>query len=266
MTKNLKIAIIGLGVVGKAIHEYFEGKAEIAVYDINDGTFNSEAQKEIVNKCDFAFICVPTPRKEDDSCDTSIVEEVVSWLRTPLIIIKSTIEPGTTNILKEKYNKKIIFSPEYTSESKYYNPIMRKIEHHPFIILGGTEEEVGMIKDTFVEISGPLVEIFSCSAKEAELIKYFENTFFAVKVGFSNEMREICERAGVDYHKVRYGWLLDPRINKMHTLAFKSSRGYSGKCVPKDRAAINAWCKKKLNYKPPIIDAAGEWDLDKKKT
>lgn len=258
--KRLKISIIGFGVVGKAIKEYFENRADIFIYDPE---YKESCDKKTACNCDIAFVCVPTPRKEDDSCDISIVEDVISWLKIPLIIVKSTVEPGTVDRLKQKYNKKIIFSPEYTSESKYYNPIMRKIEDHPFMILGGTEEEVGMIKDVFVEISGPLVEIFSCSAKEAELIKYFENTFFTVKVGFSNEMREICERAGVDYHKVRYGWLLDPRINKMHTLAFKSSRGYSGKCLPKDRAALAAWCKKELKYVPPIIEAAKEWDLDK---
>jgi len=254
MEKKLKIAIIGYGTVGRAISEYFKDKADLAIYDVQ----NNKQSKETVNGCDIAFICVPTPKKDDDFCDTSIVEETVSWLSTPLIVIKSTIEPGTTDKLKLKYKKKIIFSPEYISESSYYNPIMRKVIDQPFIILGGDEIDCRQVKDILLEISGPLIEIYICPAKEAELIKYFENSFFAVKVGFSNEMREICERAGADYHKVRYGWLLDPRINKMHTLAFKDSKGYSGKCLPKDRAALVEWSKKELKYKPPIIDAAKE--------
>jgi UDPglucose 6-dehydrogenase len=258
MKRNIKIAIIGLGVVGKAVEEYFDGKAEISVYDPQQ----NKISKEDVNFCDLAFICVPTPRKKDDSCDISIVEEIVSWLQTPLIVIKSTVKPGTTDMLISKYRKNIVFSPEYISESVYYNPIMRKISEQPFLIFGGSEENCKKIQDIMTGFTGPLIDVFCCTAKEAELIKYFENTFFTVKVGFVNEMREICEKAGVNYYKVRDGWLLDPRINKNHTLSFKEARGYSGKCLPKDRAALAAWCKEELNYTPPIIEATKEWDAE----
>jgi nucleotide sugar dehydrogenase len=257
MENNKKIAIIGFGVVGKAVEEYFNSKAEICIYDPQ----HNKISKEDVNNCDIAFICVPTPRKKDDSCDTSIVEEVISWLQTPLIVIKSTIKPGTTDMLITKYNKNIVFSPEYISESKYFNPIMRKIAEQPFIIFGGTEENCKKAQDILTEFFGPLVDIFTCTAKEAELVKYFENTFFTVKVSFVNEMREICEKAGVNYYKVRDGWLLDPRINKNHTMAFKDTRGYSGKCFPKDRAALVKWCKDELSYVPPVIDSAKNWDF-----
>ncbi|HEC65552.1 MAG TPA: hypothetical protein ENI23_09670, partial [bacterium] len=52
--------------------------------------------KDEVNECDLAIVCVPTPSREDGSCDTTIIEEVVSWLKTPLILFKSAVEPGTT--------------------------------------------------------------------------------------------------------------------------------------------------------------------------
>jgi len=260
MNKKFKIGIVGYGVVGKAIADYFKEFAEIFIFDPQ---YKKTSKKDIDN-CDLAFICVPTARKKDDSCDISLVEENISWIKTPLIIIKSTIEPGTTDRLIEKYKKRIVFSPEYTSESKYFNPLMRSIADHPFIILGGAEKDCLEIQEVLSEISGPLVTIFTCKTKEAELIKYFENTFFAMKVGFSNEMREICEKTKVNYHKVRNGWLLDPRINRMHTLSFRDSRGYSGKCFPKDIAALNKWCEKELGYIPPIINSIKKWDLDNK--
>jgi len=253
----MKIGIIGYGIVGKAVEEYFSISANVFLYD----SIKKIGTKKQINKCDLVYVCVPTPKRKDDSCDTSIVENVIAWIKAPLIVIKSTIIPGTTDRLIKKYKKNIIFSPEYISESTYYNPIMRKINEQPFIILGGLEKSCLIVQEILSEISGPLVNIYICSAKEAELIKYFENTFFAMKIGFSNEMRKICEKANVNYHKVRHGWLLDPRINKMHTLSFKKSKGYSGKCLPKDIDALNKWCKKELKYVPPIINSVKKWNL-----
>ena len=60
--------------------------------------------KRSVNHCDLAIICVPTPMSEDGSCDTSEVEGIIKWIKTPLILIKSTIPPGTTERLKKQYN------------------------------------------------------------------------------------------------------------------------------------------------------------------
>jgi len=179
----MKIGIIGYGVVGKAVEEYFSISADVFLYD----PIKKIGTKEQINKCDLVYICVPTPKREDGSCDTSIVENVVSWIKAPLIVIKSTILPGTTDILIKKYKKNIVFSPEYISESTYYNPIMRKMNEQSFIILGGPEKDCLIIQEILSEISGPLINIYTCSAKEAELIKYFENTFFAMKIGFSNE-------------------------------------------------------------------------------
>jgi UDP-glucose 6-dehydrogenase len=65
-----------------------------------------------------------------------------------------------------------------------------------------------------------------------------ENTFFAAKITFVNEFRRICEVFGTDWHAVREGWLLDPRVERMHTAAFDGDRGFSGKCLPKDLEAI----------------------------
>jgi nucleotide sugar dehydrogenase len=254
-----KISIIGHGSVGKAVERFFKDRADIIIYDPGQGC----KSRRRVNGSDLAFVCVPTARLEDGSCDISVVEYTVSWLVSDVIIIKSTIEPGTTDNLFKKYEKPIVFSPEYISESFYHNPIMREIADQPYIILGGRDRDCRVVQDILSRFTGPLVEFFTCTALEAELIKYFENVFFAVKVGFANEMMAICDMAGADYYKVRHGWLLDPRINPMHTLAFRFARGFSGKCLPKDLAAFTAWFKKRwgaIGYKAPIIEAAGAWE------
>src|SRR4249919_451265 len=85
---------------------------------------------------------------------------------------------------------------------------------------------------------GPTKRYFQCEAIDAELVKYAENAFFALKIGFVNEYRRICEAFGSDWHTVREGWLLDPRVSPMHTAAFADSPGFGGSCLPKDLLAI----------------------------
>ena len=75
-------------------------------------------------------------------------------------------------------------------------------------------------------------------AKEAEVIKYMENTYFGVKVTFVQEMYDICQALKVDWYKVWQGWALDNRVEKMHTAVFPQSRGFGGKCYPKDINAL----------------------------
>lgn len=107
-------------------------------------------------------------------------------------------------------------------------------------------------------IIGPLKNTYQCPAKEAEMVKYFSNVSLALKTGYANEMRKICERAGVNYYRVRDLWLADPRVNQFQSIAFKNSRGFSGHCLPKDLRALVKWAEK-LSYKPPIIMAIKEW-------
>lgn len=227
-----KVAIIGMGYVGNSMLNIFP---EAIQYDINKGT------KEEVNEAKLAIICVPTPAKENGECDTSIVEEVISWLETDLILIKSALAPGTTEKLKNKTNKRIVVSPEYVGESKYYIP-ERYLDKdnplkHEFLILGGDEKDCIEIADIFAPKIGPVARIRMMSSTEAELVKYAENSFFATKVIFANELREICEAMGANWHRVREGWLEDPRINRMHTAAFLE-KGFGGKCFPKDTSAL----------------------------
>ena len=82
------------------------------------------------------------------------------------------------------------------------------------------------------------VVIRHTTAEAAELCKYMENTFLALKVTFCNEFFEIAGRLDVDYEELRELWLLDPRIGKSHTFVFPDQRGYGGRCLPKDLQAI----------------------------
>lgn len=219
------IAIIGYGIVGKAMHKIFP---DAYIYDITIGT------KEEVNQCELAIICVPTPAKDDGSVDISIVEEVLEWLKTPLVLIKSTVPPG----FSEKHG--VNFSPEYIGESKYQITPWKYMSkddprEHDFVIIGGKDNE--RIAEIFQEQLGPEKTYYLVSAIEAEIIKYMENSYFAMKVIWANEFKELCDKVGASYMKCREGWALDNRVDKMHTAVFKK-KGFSGKCYPKDVSGI----------------------------
>jgi nucleotide sugar dehydrogenase len=251
----MTIGIIGSeGYVGKAFCKMVENHYHIVKYDPALG--NKSASKEEINRCHLGVVCVPTPMNDDYSCDTSIVEETIDWLDTEVILIKSTIEPGTTDRLKKKTGKRIVFSPEYIGEGKY--KVSSRMDFQtdmttcPFLILGGDKEDCEYILSMLVPILGP-EKIYECIAPlEAELIKYFENTYFGVKITFAQEMYEICKRFGVNYWNVRRGWALDPRVDVMHTAVFPNARGFSGKCLPKDIYALIKASQKK-GYEPEFF-------------
>lgn len=246
-----KVAIIGMGYVGKGILKIFSDAIQ---YDGPLGIGN----KERVNKCKLAIICVPTPSKKDGSCDTSIVEGVVSWLKTELILIKSAIEPGTADRLKKKYKKRIVVSPEYMGEGNYWVPLKypdpKNPLNHGFLILGGDDKDCSAVADIFTRKVGPATRIRFMKAVEAEIVKYAENAWIATKVIFANELRDICEKLGANWHRVREGWLDDPRVEPMHTAVFKNKRGFDGKCLPKDTIALLRIAQKS-GYEPILLKA-----------
>jgi len=263
---NKKIGVVGFGYVGKAIAVFFRDHFEVRVYDPHteisgdDFTGIEQVDKDAINECDFVVVCVPTPMAEDASVDTSAVEESIAWLEVPLILIKSTIPPGTTDRLAKETGKQIAFSPEYMGESSYVTPWWKDIGYihpsdlkkHDFQIFGGERSTTSAILEYFKVILGPVVTYAQTDAKTAELTKYMENSWGATKVMFCNEFAKIAETLDVDYDELRELWLLDGRINRMHTAVFKDKRGFSGKCLPKDINGIVEFSKK-AGYEPKLL-------------
>ncbi len=241
-----KIGIVGYGYVGKAMARLFEKNYQVFVYDVTPGIITESykhqlVDKEEINKCDLGVICVPTPRGQDGSCDTSYVETVLGWLNTPHILLKSTVAVGTTERLVALTGKKIVFSPEYCGESTYWTPYAfhTDIKETPFFIFGGDRAECSKMVDFFMTVTGPTKTYRMTDSRTAEMVKYMENTFYATKIAYCYEIDQVCKKMGIDYNEARDLWLLDPRINPMHTAVFEGNdRPFGGKCLPKDLSAL----------------------------
>jgi nucleotide sugar dehydrogenase len=207
--------------------------------------------------CDFAVVAVGTPAREDGSCDTSQVQDAVSQLPTTRVLLRSTVPPGTTAQLARETGKQICFMPEYVGET-YFSQLWSGADAHiPFLIFGGEPSIREYFVDQLLPIVGPDKFLFQCSSSEAELIKYMENAYFATKVAFVNEFYEISRLLKLDWHAVREGWLLDPRVERDHSAVFPSARGFSGRCLPKDLSAI-VQIARDAGWQPTLLAAVGE--------
>ena len=249
------IAIIGYGHVGKSMQQIFPAAV---IYDKYQNGHQDPLSQ--VNDCYMGIIAVPTPSNSDGSCDISAVEEVVSWLETPLILIKSTVPPGTTDMLKARYDKRIVFSPEYFGEYSYYLPEEFTPLGWPYVIVGGDSRDTREIVQLFTTRLGPAKTYIQTDARTAELTKYMDNAWLSMQVTFANEFYEIAEALGVDYSELRELWSLDPRVSKYHTAVFSEERGFGGKCLPKDLKAITVSAQA-AGYNPGLLNAVLDSNL-----
>lgn len=249
----MKVAIIGFGWVGKAMQKLFPSAY---IYDpvlFPPIPSDIDGNKRKVNKRDVAFICVPTNVLGEGKLDTSIVEECVAWCECPLIVIRSTLNPGTSDYLGNKYGKNIVFSPEYLGETVNH-PLLDPTKRQ-FLIIGGKPKDRRKLIELYTTCYNANVTIKQVSAREAEIIKLTENRAIFFKVLQCQELYDVCEKDGTDFYTIRdavYGD--DPRFNLWWTFVFPDNRGANSKCIPKD---VYAWCAwvESLGYNPEITRA-----------
>ena len=235
----MKIGIAGYGFVGEALHRFFARSPdlEIALYDKYRTAYAGSAAIDRLNGCDLVFIAVPTPFDDaTGACDLSAVHEMVGLLRVPMCI-KSTIPPGTLDALLAATGKPIAFSPEYIGESAQHP--WPNADSPGFVICAGDRVTCRLVHDAFASVSSEL-QFIETSPQAAELAKYMENSFLAMKVVFVNQFYDLARSAGVDYEELRRLFLLDDRVGASHT-EVHPARGFGGKCLPKDLKSIVAW-------------------------
>ncbi|MCR4324160.1 MAG: hypothetical protein NUV69_00525 [Candidatus Curtissbacteria bacterium] len=241
------VGIIGMGWVGGAMNELFP---DAAIYDPYIPTHASEKDKQEVNKSDVAFICVPTPLIDGGRLDVSIVKEVIEWCKCPLIVIRSTLNPGDCDNMPYLPGIDLVYQPEYLGETPAHPLLDPKTR--PFLIIGGKPKARKKLIELYTTVYNANISIRQVTCKEAEVIKLSENRAIAFKVAQCQELYDVCEKAGVDYYTVIqavYGD--DPRFNLWWTMIYPDNRGMNSKCIPKDVYAWKAWAES-VGYDPEI--------------
>ncbi len=258
--KKIRVGVIGIGMVGEPIKRWFEKclgyrrNKELFCCDTNPKKgFNDD-----INKADIIFVAVPTPANPNGSCDLSAVESAVDKVSDgKIIVVKSTVPPGTVEGLQRKYPKKrFVFNPEFLTESQAWLDFIkpdRQLVAHTRKSYGDTREILALLPRACFE--RPWSSDYTkkeINATEAEVAKYAANVFGYIKVIYGNILADLCHavtlslsrrkiNAPVDYENVREVISADPRIGPAWLNVERGNYcGAGGYCFPKD---MNAFIK-----------------------
>ncbi len=244
MKINKKIGIIGNGFVGSAVRYGFSPNvgvdADVKVYDKNPNK-STHTLEEVVTKSDVIFLSVPTPSNKDGSMNLDIVDSALADISKynfdGIILLRSTVVPGSTKKLSDKYsNLRIVFNPEFLTERSANFDFINQNR----FILGGSSDDVIEVSELFRERFGSSLSIVQTNYETAELIKYMTNTFFATKISFLNDMKILADKCGVIWEDAVEGFVRDGRIGHSHlnVPGHDGKYGFGGSCFPKDIQAL----------------------------
>jgi len=245
------IGIVGNGFVGSAVQFGFSPSTgcdyEVRVYD-KDPSKSVDTIEETVNKSEFIFLSVPTPSNKDGSMNLDIVEQAlqdisdVNESKHNVVLLRSTVTPGTTRKLQDKYpNLRIVFNPEFLTERNAKYDFINQAR----IIVGGGDVQlqrydVERVGDLYRSRFGESQPVIETNWETAELIKYMSNCFFTTKISFMNEMYQVAEKCGVDWGVALDGFFRDGRVGHSHmnVPGPDGKFGFGGSCFPKDIQAL----------------------------
>ena len=264
----MKIGIIGKGFVGSAVEYGFTCEknlnAEIKVFDINP-KLKTHSLEDTINQSDYIFLSLPTPANPDGTIHLDIVDNALAEIDKSLnndciILLRSTVVPGTSQLFAKKYPKlQLVFNPEFLTEKNANYDFINQSR----IILGGDKlltEKVASLYNWRFDNSIPIIQT---NYETAEFIKYVNNCFLATKVSFMNEMKLIANQIDIDWDKTIEGFTLDPRVGNSHVSVpgHDGKYGFGGSCFPKDMQALINFSES-LNIDSKILKAA--WDTNLK--
>lgn len=250
METKLKIGIVGVGMVGTPLKRYFE---DVKSYQRQSNLFlyDTDPQKKYsdnISKADVIFVCVPTPRTPEGRANLSALDSAFKTIKgSKIVVIKSTVPPGTTESFQKKYPRhKILFNPEFLTEKQAWEDFIKPDRQ----IVGFTEKSIDaahavlslLPKAPFMSPWGVgTYKSVKITATEAEIIKYAGNVHFARKVNFANLLANVSEKMKADYENIRIGLAADHRIGDSHLDVYHGGyRGFGGFCFPKDLDAFVA--------------------------
>lgn len=216
---------------------------------------------EGVSSAEAIFLALPTPPQEDGSADLSAVLAVADTLGPLLpssycvVINKSTVPVGTADAVKEAVGAKaksefdVVSNPEFLREGLAVNDFMKPER----IVVGiSNEKSEAVMREMYASFTDDGHPLYVTDPRTAELTKYAANTFLAAKIGFMNEIAQLCERLGADVDVVRQAMGADSRIG--HKFLYPGI-GAGGSCFPKDTRALK-YMADQSGYEFKILDAS----------
>lgn len=249
MTNKFTVSVVGGGAVGKAVAAYYR---DIKIYD----KYHPCDPIAEAAAADYIFIAVPTPFTEQPDLTEmdDAVAQVAKHLVNPekqIVIIKSTVVPGTTDAYQQKYpHVNFIFNPEFLTEKVAIEDFAK-----PDKQLVGVTGKTRHLGEPVMSILPPAPYRKILPAEVCEMTKYAINSYYAFKVIFGNTIYDLCEKLDLDYDLVREGLVADHRIVDSHfDVLHGGYRGYGGKCLPKDVKTL-AWLADKAGADLGFIKA-----------
>tara|TARA_X000001036_G_scaffold398591_1_gene401599 strand:+ start:4186 stop:5022 length:837 start_codon:yes stop_codon:yes gene_type:complete len=240
----MKIAIVGLGFVGKATLNGLTKDTETILIDPKLGT--SSKDLEFFHP-DFVFICVPTPMGKNGSIDSNIIysvlDDIEKYCPDTIVILKSTVTPDIIQSLTSD-KKNIVYNPEFLRERTADEDFINS----ELIIFGGSLENCKKTADMYKQFTKCKCKEYQfMPADKASLLKYTVNSFLATKVLFFNEIYKLFEGLDLNMSWEEFITILqiDPRIGKSHMQVPgpDGKHGFGGACFPKDTNALFQFSK-----------------------
>ena len=250
--------VIGVDVVKSKIDLINSGKPTIIEKDIDTiieenhkiGRIKATNNfKDAVRDTDISIICVGTPSNAQGHLNLNAIYQTAKQIGEAIkekdtfhiVTVRSTVLPGTNKkvgeIIEEASGKErnkafaVISNPEFlregTAVKDYYNP--------PVTVIGtDNPKAAAQLKEMYNGINAPIEET---EIEIAELIKYINNSFHALKVSFANEVGNICKNVGIDSHKLMNVFCMDDQLN-LSSYYLKPGFAFGGSCLPKDLMAL----------------------------
>ncbi|WP_218033952.1 UDP-glucose dehydrogenase family protein [Paenibacillus koleovorans] len=224
----------------------------------------TESIRTAVEHADCIIICVGTPSDKYGNVSLTsiwnVAEEVGEALRGRekflTLIIRSTVPPGTCREMEQILARSglmpdrdfaVVSNPEFlregTSIKDYFNP--------PYTLIGTRNETaISVVRAVYADISAPVLTV---EREAAEIMKYVNNSFHALKVVFANEIGAVCHEFGIDPHRVMDIFCQDQRLN-ISSAYLKPGFAYGGSCLPKDLRALNGLARSR-HIEVPVLSS-----------
>ena len=179
----------------------------------------------------------------------------VNCNRNNVFLLRSTVTPGTSRKIQKNCKKlNIVFNPEFLTERSAKFDFINQAR----FILGGKQMDTDKVEKLYRWRFGESIPVIKTNYETAEMIKYMNNCYFATKVSFMNEMKQIADKCGVDWDTALDGFIRDGRIghSHLHVPGPDGKFGFGGSCFPKDVQALINFTES-IGVEPSVL--RGTW-------